>query len=78
MAEINKTEPNEFEKANVNPFNSPTPGEGLTQSPEQKFPWEQPSKHTEVKPVMEEIFLQVTEKILINYLLLFSSSLLDD
>ena len=62
MAEINKTEPNEFEKANVNPFNSPTPGEGLTQSPEQKFPWEQPSKHTEVKPVMEEIFLQITEK----------------
>ena len=62
MADINKTEPNEFEKANVNPFNSPTPGEGLTQSPEQKFPWEQPSKHTEVKPVMEEIFLQITEK----------------
>ena len=62
MAEINKTEPNEFEKANVNPFNSPIPGEGLTQSPEQKFPWEQPSKHTEVKPVMEEIFLQITER----------------
>ena len=62
MAEINKTEPNEFEKANVNPFNSPTPGEGLTQSPEQKFPWEQPPRHTEVKPVMEEIFLQITER----------------
>ena len=62
MAEINKTEPNEFEKANVNPFNSPIPGEGLTQSPEQKFPWEQPPRHTEVKPVMEEIFLQITEK----------------
>ena len=62
MAEINKTEPNEFEKANVNPFNSPTPGEGLTQSPEQKFPWAQPPRHTEVKPVMEEIFLQITER----------------
>ena len=62
MAEINKTEPNEFEKPNVNPFNSPTPGEGLTQSPEQKFPWEQPPRHTEVKPVMEEIFLQITER----------------
>ena len=62
MAEINKTEPNEFEKANVNPFNSPIPGEGLTQSPEQKFPWEQPPRHTEVKPVMEEIFLQITER----------------
>ena len=74
MAEINKTEPNEFEKANVNPFNSPTPGEGLTQSPEQKFPWEQPSKHTEVKPVMEEIFLQITEREnLIELLGLFMS-----
>ena len=62
MAEINKTDRNEFEKANVNPFNSPTPGEGLTQSPEQKFPWEQPPRHTEVKPVMEEIFLQITER----------------
>ena len=69
MAEINKTEPNEFEKANVNPFNSPTPGEGLTQSPEQKFPWEQPPRHTEVKPVMEEIFLQITERENLNELL---------
>ena len=62
MADINKTEPNEFEKANVNPFNSPVPGEALTQSPEQRLPWEQPPRHTEVKPVMEEIFLQITEK----------------
>ena len=62
MADINKTEPNEFEKASVNPFNSPVPGEALTQSPEQRLPWEQPSKHTEVKPVMEEIFLQITER----------------
>jgi len=62
MAEINKTEPNQFEQAGVNPFNSPTPGESLTQSPEQKFPWEQPVRHTEVKPVMEEIFLQITER----------------
>ena len=62
MADINKTEPNEFEKANVNPFNSPVPGEALTQSPEQRLPWEQPPRHTEVKPVMEEIFIQITEK----------------
>ena len=62
MADINKTEPNEFEKANVNPFNSPVPGEALTQSPEQRLPWEQPPRHTEVKPVMEEIFLQITER----------------
>ena len=62
MAEINKTESNQFEKAGVNPFSSPTPGESLTQSPEQKFAWEQPARYTEVKPVMEEIFLEITDK----------------
>lgn len=62
MAEIDKAQPNQFEEAGVNPFNSPTPGEGLTQSPEQKFPWEQAPRHTEVKPAMEDIFLNITEK----------------
>jgi hypothetical protein len=62
MAEIDKAQPNQFEKAGVNPFNSPTPGEGLTQSPEQKFPWEQSPRHTEVKPAIEDIFLNITEK----------------
>jgi len=62
MAEIDKAQPNQFEQAGVNPFNSPTPGEGLTQSPEQKFPWEQTPRHTEVKPAIENIFLNITEK----------------
>ena len=30
MAEINKTEPNQFEQVGMNPFNSPTPGESST------------------------------------------------
>jgi len=62
MAEIDKAQPNQFEQAGVNPFNSPTPGEGLTQSPEQKFPWEQSPRHSEVKPAIEDIFLNITEK----------------
>lgn len=62
MAEIDKAQPNQFEEAGVNPFNSPTPGEGLTQSPDQKFPWEQAPRHTEVKPAIEDIFLNITEK----------------
>jgi len=62
MAEIDKAQPNQFEKAGVNPFNSPTPGEGLTQSPEQKFTWEQSPRHTKVKPAIEDIFLNITEK----------------
>jgi len=62
MAEINKTEPNEFEKANINPFSSPIPGESMTVSPETRHTWESPAKHTEVKPVMEEIFIQITKR----------------
>ena len=43
------------------PFNSPTPGESLTKTPEEKFPWEQASEYTEVRPFMEDLFLQLTE-----------------
>ena len=43
------------------PFNSPTPGESLTKNPEEKFPWEQASEYTEVRPFMEDLFLQLTE-----------------
>tara|TARA_R100000988_G_C3997542_1_gene166756 strand:- start:150 stop:692 length:543 start_codon:yes stop_codon:yes gene_type:complete len=62
MVEVNKQEPNEFEKQGINPFNNPTPGEGLTRSPDEKFPWEQSPRFTEMKPAIEEIFLTVTEK----------------
>jgi len=37
MAEINKAEQNDFEKVGMNPFNSPTPGESLTKTPERKI-----------------------------------------
>jgi len=43
------------------PFNSPTPGESLTKNPEERFAWEQPSEYTEVRPFMEDLFLQLTE-----------------
>ena len=55
------------------PFNSPTPGESLTKNPEEKFPWEQASEYTEVRPFMEDLFLQLTEdkdryvKLLVSY-----------
>ena len=62
MVEINKQEPNEFEKRGVNPFNNPTPGEGLTRSPDEKFPWEQAPRFTEMKPAIEEIFLTISER----------------
>ena len=56
------------------PFNSPTPGESLTKNPEEKFPWEQASEYTEVRPFMEDLFLQLTEdkdryvKLLVSFL----------
>ena len=62
MAEINKQEPNEFEKQGINPFNNPTPGESLTRNPDERFPWERPPKFTEMKPAIEEVFLTLTEK----------------
>ena len=55
-------------------FNSPTPGESLTKTPEEKFPWEQASEYTEVRPFMEDLFLQLTEdkdryvKLLVSFL----------
>ena len=62
MAEINKQESNEFEKQGINPFNNPTPGEGLTRSPDERFPWEQAPRFTEMKPAIEEIFLTISER----------------
>ena len=56
------------------PFNSPTPGESLTKTPEEKFPWEQASEYSEVRPFMEDLFLQLTEdkdryvKLLVSFL----------
>ena len=45
----------------INPFDAPTPGESLTTSPEQKYPWETPPEYTEVQPFMEDLFVQLGE-----------------
>ena len=62
MAEINKTEPNNFEKIGMNPFSSPIPGESLTVPKETRHAWEGPARYTEVEPVLKELFLQLTSK----------------
>ena len=62
MAEIDKTQPNDFERAGVNPFNAPIPGESLTTNPEERKPWEQAPKHTEIQPVMEELFISLSRR----------------
>jgi|TARA_R110002051_G_scaffold15652_2_gene48419 hypothetical protein len=50
----------QYEKANVNPFNAPTPGESLTNSPDMPQAWERPPKHTEQDEAMEAIYLELT------------------
>ena len=59
---MDKTQLNKFEQAGRNPFDAPMPGEGLTQSPEQKLPWEQPPQMTQVDDAIKEVFINITEK----------------
>jgi len=54
---INTTQ---FEKANVNPFNAPTPGESLTSSPDMPHAWERPPEYTSEDEAMEAIYVQLT------------------
>jgi hypothetical protein len=60
--ELDKAKLNQFEEAGMNPFNAPTPGESLTQDPNQKFPWEQPPEINDVDSAIKEIFINLTEK----------------
>ena len=58
MAEkINTTQ---FEEANINPFNAPTPGESLTNSPDMPKQWETPPEYTEEDEAMEAVYLELT------------------
>ena len=62
MSELDKTKPNQFEEAGMNPFNAPIPGESLTQDPNQKFPWEQPPEINDVDSAIKEVFINLTER----------------
>ena len=50
----------EYERANINPFNAPTPGESLTSSPDMPQAWERPPEFTEQDVAMEEIYMEIT------------------
>lgn len=45
----------------IDPFDVPTPGASLTQSPESKQLWETPPKFTDPQAAIEEIFFRMTE-----------------
>ena len=52
----------EYERANINPFNAPTPGESLTNSPDMPQAWERPPEFTEQDVAMEEIYMEITSE----------------
>ena len=52
----------EYERANINPFNAPTPGESLTSSPDMPHAWERPPEFTEQDVAMEEIYMEITSE----------------
>ena len=62
MAELDKTQPNQFEREGMNPFNAPIPGESLTKDPDQKFPWEQNPEINDVDTAIKEVFINLTER----------------
>ena len=50
-----------FTQSEVNPFDSPVPGQSLTDKPG-NYPWEHPPQYTDVDQVLELIFDQVTNE----------------
>ena len=42
-------------------FERPIPGQSLTNSPDDKYPWEQPPEYTSVRDAREKIFLDMLE-----------------
>ena len=52
----------EYERANINPFNAPTPGESLTSSPDMPHAWERPPEFIEQDVAMEEIYMEITSE----------------
>ena len=45
-----------------NPFQGPTPGQSLTNSPDTQQPWEQVPKMTSIKEATERMFLEILKE----------------
>jgi hypothetical protein len=50
-----------YEGFDVDPFDAPIPGESLTNSTDNRRPWEQPPKYTDINEALQETFLDLTE-----------------
>ena len=50
-----------YEGFDVDPFDAPIPGESLTNSADNRKPWEEPPKYTDINEALQETFLGITE-----------------
>ena len=57
----------DFTQSEYNPFDSPVPGQSLTDKPG-NYPWEHAPQYTDVDQVLDLIFDQVTNEDLQNKL----------
>lgn len=53
----------------LDPFDAPVPGESLTTSPEQRYPFEKPPEIVDEQEAIEEIFLRITEEDVLDDIL---------
>ena len=69
MAELDQQALEEY-----NPFQGPTPGQSLTNSPDDQQPWEQPPKMTSIKEATERMFLEILKKENLEALLILMNN----
>jgi len=69
MAELNPEALEEY-----NPFQGPTPGQSLTNSPDAQQPREQPPKMTSIKEATERMFLEILKKENLEALLILMNN----
>lgn len=53
----------------MDPFDTPTPGESLTNSPDNPQPYEQPPKFTDQQKAIDELFMRMTDSENIDHFL---------
>jgi hypothetical protein len=58
---VDKVKENQFDKAEVNPFNAPIPGESLTVAPDSTHSWERPPEYTNDDSALEALYFELTE-----------------
>jgi hypothetical protein len=58
-----------YDNIGMDPFDSPVPGESLTNNPDQRYPWERPPKYTDINEALQDTFLELTSEEIYSDLL---------